>query len=118
MKLAIIGSRNFTDNDLMDQHLKGLCIDEIISGGAKGADTLARNYAIENQIPLKEFKPDWAQYGRGAGIIRNKKIIDSADYILAFWDGQSKGTQHSINYAKKNDKPIKVIPFHTLPVLR
>jgi len=113
MKIAIIGSRSFINIDLMTQTLNDLDIDEIISGGAKGADTLARNYAIENRIPLKEFKPDWAQYGRGAGIIRNKQIIDSADYILAFWDGQSKGTQSSINYAKKNDKPIKVITFHT-----
>jgi len=111
MKVAIIGSRSFTNIDLMTEHLNKLHIDGIISGGAKGADTLAHNFAIENHIPLTEFKPDWARYGRGAGIVRNKQIIDSADYILAFWDGHSKGTQSSINYAKKNDKPIKVIVF-------
>lgn len=83
----------------------------IISGGAKGADTLAKKYSNDNNIELLEFIPDWDKYGKSAGYIRNVEIIDNCDCVVAFWDGESKGTQHSINIAKKKNKKIKVIKF-------
>lgn len=107
MKLAIIGSRSISDID-MKQYIKTkpTCI---ISGGAKGIDTIAAKYAIDNGIQLHEIRPNYAQYGRGATFIRNRQIVDSCDVLLAFWDGKSKGTQYTINYARKNNKTINVI---------
>jgi hypothetical protein len=101
MIAAVIGSRNFTDYKLLESTLLLFPeINQIISGGAKGADSLAKIYAEKNNIPLLIFKPDWKQYGKGAGIVRNRQIIDAAQMVVAFWDGASKGTESSINLAK------------------
>jgi hypothetical protein len=101
MKIAVIGSRKFNDYLLLKSELDKIPnIETIISGGAKGADILAEQYAIENNIELIVFKADWARYGRAAGPIRNKEIINASDYVVAFWDGKSKGTLSSINIAK------------------
>ena len=113
MKIAVVGSRNFTDKVLLENELIEIKnqIELIISGGASGADTLAENWAKENNIPTLIIKPDWKTYGRSAGIVRNKQIIESCDYCCAFWDCKSKGTEFSINYCNKISKEIKVIRF-------
>jgi hypothetical protein len=110
MKVAVIGSRSFTDYERLTQVLSGMAVTEIISGGAQGADTLAERYATTHGIPTLIFKPDWKKYGRAAGPIRNKDIINNAEVVVAFWDGKSKGTLSSIKLAEKNDKElVKVI---------
>ena len=76
-----------------------------------GADSLAERWARENRIELLVFLPDWEQFGKSAGYKRNIQIIESADAVIAFWDGQSKGTQHSINLAKDKGKPLAVINY-------
>ena len=81
MKLAIIGSRNLNVENIGDYIPSG--VTEIVSGGAKGIDTLAADYAKENGIALTEFLPDYARYGRGAPIVRNKQIAEYADEVLA-----------------------------------
>lgn len=111
MKCAVVGSRSFSEYDLLEGTLNEFEIDEIISGGAKGADQLARTYAIENKITIREFRPEWKKYGRAAGPIRNKKIITAADIVIAFWDGKSKGTKSSINIAKKLQKELVVFRY-------
>jgi hypothetical protein len=111
MKLAIVGSRTFNDYEMVKTALKDLAITEIVSGGAKGADTLAEQYAAENNIPVKVFKPDWAKYGRGAGPVRNKQIVEYADKVIAFWDGESRGTKSSIDLAEKQGKLLEVKSF-------
>lgn len=111
MKLAIIGSRTFNDYGVLKKECDNLIIEEIISGGAKGADSLGEKYAIENNIKFTIFKPDWKKYGKRAGFLRNIDIINSSDSVLAFWDGNSKGTQHSINLAHKHNKPVTIIRF-------
>lgn len=113
MKLAVIGSRQYTNMLEMSAKIDELSPSTIISGGAKGADTLAKTYATMNNINMVEYKADWKQFGRGAGIIRNRTIVENADHILAFWDGTSLGTKSSINYAKKLNKPLTVITFKT-----
>ena len=106
MKIAIIGSRAVVAADLAHYVTKD---DEIVSGGAKGVDLCAATYARENGLKLTEFIPEYALYGRAAPIVRNKKIVDYADKILAFWDGNSKGTLSVIKYAKKIGKTCEII---------
>jgi len=80
----------------------------IVSGGASGADSLAKRYAKEFLCDYVEFLPDWTTHGRAAGFIRNQLIVDAATHLLAFWDGQSKGTTHSIALAKKKGIPVEI----------
>ena len=110
MKCAVIGSRNFSDYEMMKAELSKHDITCIVSGGAKGADSLAEKYASENSLSVEIYKPDWS-LGRHAGILRNKTIVDNADLVIAFWDGASKGTLSSINYAKKQGKSIFIIEY-------
>lgn len=107
MKIAIIGSRNIHVENLNEYLPQS--ITEIVSGGAKGIDTDAQEYANENNIKMTVFLPDYSKYGRGAPIVRNKQIVDYADEVIAFWDGKSRGTLSVIEYCKKQNKKIKVI---------
>jgi len=112
MKYAIVGSRDFNDYELMKEILDAYTnIDTIVSGGAKGADSLAHHYAKVNDIYLIEFIPEWDKYGKSAGFKRNKLIIEECDYCIAFWDGKSKGTKSSINLAKKLNKGLRIVKY-------
>ena len=88
MKLAIIGSRGFGDYSLLNQatltYLNGVDVTEVISGGAKGADSLGARWAKENSVKLTEFIPDWDKHGKRAGFLRNEDIVKAADFVLAF----------------------------------
>jgi len=113
MKLAVIGSRTikdyiFVENKLCEIIEKYNEIDTIISGGAKGVDSLAEKFANEYGLKTIIFKPDWKKFGKGAGFIRNKQIIENSDIVVAFWDGKSNGTKHSIELAKKMNKKLIV----------
>ena len=114
-KLAVIGSRDFDDFDLfvkvMDRLRLVKDIQVIISGGARGADAMAAHYAEVNEIPLTEFEADWDKYGKGAGFIRNKDIWDASDMGIAFWDGVSKGTKHSFDLARKQNKKLLIFNY-------
>ena len=83
--------------------------DVIVSGGAKGADTYAREFAKKNGLKLIEYFPNYDKYGKGAPLERNKQIVDECDCVLAFWDGQSHGTKFTFDYAKEKNKPIKIV---------
>jgi len=113
MKLAIVGSRNFKSFRKMYLSIQKLMevsdIELIVSGGAKGADTLAEHFADMYNIPKKIFKPDWNTFGKRAGFLRNKDIVDTADQVIAFWDGKSKGTKSTIDLAKEQNKLLKII---------
>ena len=107
MPLAIIGSRDCPAVDI-EAYLDEMP-DAIVSGGAKGADTYAREYAIKKGIRLIEHLPDYSKYGRAAPLVRNRLIIDDCDKVLALWDGKSRGTKQTIDYAESKGKPIKII---------
>lgn len=114
MKLAIVGSRTFNDYDLFldfAQKYFRYEINTIISGGAKGADSLAKRFAKYWGFEYSEFLPNWNELGKSAGFRRNQQIVDECDVVLAFWDGKSKGTQDTINKAKKAKKPTFIIYF-------
>lgn len=114
MNIAVIGSRNFTDYNRLESILNELkpSITRIISGGAKGADSLGEKWANNNNIETKIYLPDWKTHGKAAGFIRNKQIIMEADEVVAFWDGKSKGTEHSLKLAKDKGIRIHLIAFN------
>ena len=116
MRVAIIGSRDFNDYELVQKTLNPVKekITLIVSGGARGADSLGARYAKDNQIETSIFIPDWDKHGKSAGYIRNKDIVSNCDVVIAFWDGQSKGTQHSFKLAKELNKGIKIIKYNEL----
>jgi len=74
-------------------------------------DKRTDQFAREENIKLTEFIPDWDRFGKRAGFMRNEDIIKSADVVLAFWDGVSKGTQNSLSIAKRLKKPTFIIYF-------
>ena len=107
MKLLIAGSRGITDFDISpyipaDTEL-------IISGGANGVDTLAEMYADKKRISILIMRPQYNLYRRAAPLKRNDRMVELCDKVLIFWDGVSKGTKHTIDYANKIGKPIDVI---------
>jgi len=112
MKLAVVGSRSFDNHELMDRILRRHDIELIITGGAIGADTLARQWAV-NRVPVRIIAADWERHGRSAGIIRNTYIVDQSDKVVAFWDGKSPGTKSTISYARKKGKIVEVIEFRS-----
>lgn len=116
MKLAVIGSRDFTNyaemRDALDKIAQHIDIDLIISGRARGADLLAERYAKERNIQTLIFPADWEKHGRKAGIVRNYDIIRNCDMVVAFWDGKSKGTAHSISVAREQKKKVLIYRFY------
>lgn len=114
MNVGIVGSRSFDNYEFLTIVLDGIfgrLQDQpvkIISGGAVGADSLAKQYAQDRGIDIQEFLPDWDQHGRAAGPIRNKTIVENSEMILAFWDGQSKGTASTVRLAKKAGVPVHI----------
>ena len=106
MRVAVIGSRGLQVNHLEDYLPEG--VTEIVSGGAKGIDTSAKDYALAHGLALTEFLPEYKKYGRGAPLRRNITIIEYADLVLAFWDGRSRGTKYVIDNCKKRNIPVAV----------
>lgn len=115
MKLAIVGSRDFNDYELLKKTLEPIKdkVSLVVSGGAKGADSLGERWAKENNIPTQIFYPDWNKYKKAAGFKRNVEIVDNCDAVVAFQINDSKGTQHTINISKEKGKKVKVIQLYT-----
>ena len=107
MKVLIAGSRKIVDFDLSDYIPKDTEL--IICGGAKGVDTLAEEYADKHNISKLVLRPRYELYGRAAPLKRNKIMVGLADYVLVIWDGESKGTKHTITYAEKQNKILNVV---------
>ena len=107
-RIAVIGSRDFDDyarlQSVLAPHLPAV----LVSGGAKGADALAERLAQERGLTIDVIRADWNRYGRGAGPIRNKQIVESADLVIAFWDGKSRGTRSALAHADKMGVPMEV----------
>ena len=107
MKIALIGSRDLRVENF-EQYLPQ-CTAEIVSGGARGIDSCAEAYAKAKGLKLTVFAPEYERFGRGAPIVRNKRIVDYADEVLAFWNGKSNGTKSVIEYCKKQGKTVTVV---------
>ena len=114
MKLIVAGSRSISDYDLVKKAIdslvnEGLVVTAIIEGTAKGVDRLASRYAIEHGIENIRVPAEWKLYHQGAGVIRNKKMAEMGDILLAFWDGTSRGTNNMIKTANTKGLPVRVI---------
>ena len=117
MKIAIVGGRNFKDYESMKIALElffeenDVSCSSVVSGGARGADTLAEKFAEENSFEMVVFKPDYEKFGRAATLQRNTQIIENADTVFAFWNGLSRGTYDSIKKAEKLCKKLIIINY-------
>ena len=107
MKLLIVGSRSITDFELSPYIPAD--VDTIISGGADGIDRLAEQYADLHRLSKYILRPQYNVYGRAAPLKRNEQMVEIADAVLVIWDGRSKGTQYTIKYTKKTNKPIILV---------
>jgi len=110
VKYGIVGSRNFDDLGLVRRFVAKLNDDDVVvSGGARGVDATAAKSARSRGLKVIEYKPDWDLLGKSAGYIRNHKIVDESEVLVAFWDGNSKGTQHSILLARRAGKKVFIV---------
>ena len=117
-KIIIAGGRDFMDYNLLKEKVNKILQEKrvthkivIISGCARGADTLGLRYASENTFDVEEYPADWDKYGKKAGYMRNVEMAENADALIAFWDGKSKGTKHMIDIATERNLPIRVIRY-------
>lgn len=107
MKLLIAGSRSIKDFDLSPYIPENTEL--IISGGAGGVDTIAEQYADKMKISKLVLYPNYNRYKKGAPLKRNEQMVDICDSVLIVWDGISSGTKHTIDYARKTDKPVEIV---------
>lgn len=103
MRVIIAGSRTITNYNILESAVYNsqFVITEVVSGGAAGVDTLAIEYAYENDLLLTVFLANWEKYGRRAGLQRNHTMAKNADALIAIWDGQSRGTANMIEEATR-----------------
>lgn len=120
-KVAMVGSRGWTDRQMIEDVIWRLPPETvIISGGARGADKLVEQgfnvrWMHRHDVTLRVFEPNWDQYGKSAGFRRNAEMVDACDRVIAFWDGKSKGTAHTIELARKAGKPVTVYAPGDMP---
>ncbi len=112
-RVIIAGGRDFDDYNLlkstMDRFLSKITSEIcIVCGMARGADLLGERYAKEKGYVVHRFPADWETFGKVAGFVRNEEMAQNADALVAFWDGDSHGTQHMIKTAKRYKLKIRV----------
>jgi hypothetical protein len=126
MKIIIAGGRDFNDYELLKSTMKNFLSSfmtvlepdeiEIVSGHARGADSLGEKFSNEFGCKLKIFPADWNFFGKSAGIIRNKEMlayakIDDDSVLIAFWDGKSRGTKNMIDISKNAGLKVVVVNY-------
>lgn len=124
MKLIIAGGRDFDNYKLLENEVTNFICEhgygrdihnpellQIVVGGARGADSLGKEFAQRNLISYKLFKPDWDGLGKRAGFVRNQEMGDYATHLIVFWDGVSRGTKHMLDYATKKGLVVKVVKY-------
>ena len=107
MKIMIAGSRSITNFDLTEYIPTEATL--IISGGARGVDSIAESYADAHKISKLIMRPDYKKYGKAAPLLRNKQMVDLADIVIIIWDGKSRGTKYTLDYAKSKDKTVTLV---------
>lgn len=111
-KLMVCGSRTIVDEQWIFSKLDELFALHkdvvVLSGSAVGVDSIGEKWTGIHNVPIEHFLPDWKKYGRGAGIVRNKQMVETADFVMIFWDGESKGTKFVIEYCQKLGKQFSL----------
>jgi len=109
MRVAIVGSRDYPDLDEVREFVRTLPKGTVVvTGDARGVDKVVKNEARSRGLRVKIHKAEWWKYGKGAGHIRNRDVVDDCDKLQAFWDGTSPGTKSIIALAKKAGKLLGV----------
>ena len=125
LRVIIAGSRDFNDYELLKKSAIEIItkktmlpdLTRIVSGGARGADTLGERFANEMGLEISRFIPDWEGLGKRAGYVRNAEMAkfavedDNDGMLIAFWDGQSRGTKHMIDLAKRYGLEVHVVNY-------
>lgn len=116
--LIVAGSRGFKDYVMLSHYLNLMANEvfadkavSIMSGMAKGADSLAVRFAREHDVKLYERPAQWDSYGKAAGFRRNSEMAKEAHGLLVFWDGVSNGTKHMIDEMKRLGKPVEIVKY-------
>lgn len=111
MRTIIAGSRSISSFEVVRKAIEqsNIPISEVVSGAARGVDSLGEQWARLRGIPIKRFPANWGLYGRSAGYKRNVEMADYAEVLIACWNGTSKGTKHMIDIAR--EKGLKVFVF-------
>ena len=114
MTVAIIGSRNTEDFSIENMISRiPQNATELVSGGAEGVDAMAVQAALMLGLPIQVFSPDYKIYGNMAPLVRDRRIVDAADLVLAFWDGHSRGTAYTLKYCIERRRPFRIYLFHS-----
>lgn len=118
MRIIIAGGRDFTDYPLLrekcDRILSHASQSQkiiVVSGTARGADSLGERYAREREYRIEQYPADWKTHGKSAGYIRNCQMAKVGNALIAFWDGQSRGTKNMIEIAQQNGLQVHVIHY-------
>ncbi len=114
-KVIVAGGRDFNNYSLLKETLDKLLINktnvEIVTGLARGADSLGLKYALETNREVKKFPANWEQFGTMAGYQRNFQMAEYADAAICFWNNKSRGTKHMIRIAKENNLEVRIIKY-------
>lgn len=117
-RVIIAGGRDFSDYELLKEKCDDFLKDKflthqviVVSGMARGADSLGVRYAEERELMVDAYPADWKKHGRSAGYIRNAEMAECADALIAFWDGRSRGTRHMIIQARQKGLATAVIRY-------
>ena len=115
-RVIIAGSRSFNDYELLRERCLSILQEKmrtnrviIVSGHARGADSLGERFANEFSLSFELHPAKWRLLGKAAGMVRNAEMAKCSDALIAFWDGESRGTRHMINFARKRGLEVSVI---------
>lgn len=113
MKTIIAGSRTYNDKVCIHNILDALkhTITEVVCGEARGVDTIGKQWAILNEIPIHKFHADWLTHGISAGPIRNEQMAQYAESCIVFWNGKSRGTEDMIKRARRYKLNLVIVPI-------
>lgn len=116
-KVIVAGGRTMNNYELLCRKLDAILVNkvaqgiQIVSGTANGADKLGERYARDRGYGIEQFPANWDAFGKRAGYLRNSQMADYADALIAFWDGESKGTKHMIDLAESKGLKVAVVRY-------
>jgi len=117
-KVVIAGSRGFSNYKLLKESCNNFLKEKrkthniiVVSGGAKGADSLGEKYASDESFDLEIYPAEWKKFGKAAGFRRNEKMAEIADALIAFWNGKSHGTKHMIDICEEKGIDTRIVNY-------